>query len=407
MTAFCLGGPSGPKDGIPLDIQLGTAGISALINNIPTPWAVAAALSIGAVNYHFTTFCAVDPPADPGITTADMQAFADGLFVNPGAYLATVAKVTQLVDRYMWFQMCQCTTITTPATPAGPTDPGGYTVINPPTGIAPTSTNPCAAYAPPEFTTFDFNVGHPVLGYRNTPQVLYALPPGVTSADLTMDWSVASGTGAFLDTEFDWYDNTKTLITFFGQQLGPGHANHLTRHQVLPTNAAFFDWWYTGSTAPGTGTSLVKLGVTFTCGTGGAAATPCCPPDPIATSKLDQLIAAVTLIQRQVAPFAYVVKDTITGLSGNGEQTVQGLLGAMWTITATIPHTIGAEDGDPEPIFGAGWFNWGDATGFGAREFLSSVDVLSFPPAAGVYTRLAYSLPPGVVVTLRTLAREP
>jgi hypothetical protein len=72
----------------------------------------------------------------------------------------------------------------------------------------------------------------------------------------------------------------------------------------------------------------------------------------------------------------------------------------------TQPTFIGEEFGDPLEIFDAGWFSWGSTDGFLAREIISHNPQLSFPAKAEQYTRLGYSLSPGVVATIQELYAE-
>jgi hypothetical protein len=156
------------------------------------------------------------------------------------------------------------------------------------------------------------------------------------------------------------------------------------------------------------GTNQLTARVEVYCGgPPGSTSAACCPPDPIATAKLDTIIALLTLQQRQSTPFAYIDGDSHSSLTGFGEISVQGLIGLKLTITDAGPGVLGVAAGDPETVWEAGWYRWGNADGWAPREFISSTDVLDLPTSAGVYTKIGYSLNATVEVTITELEREP
>lgn len=131
----------------------------------------------------------------------------------------------------------------------------------------------------------------------------------------------------------------------------------------------------------------------------------CCPVDPSTQAQLNSILQLVTLIQRQNAPFAYVAGTSHTALTGSGEISVQGLLGIKVTPSA-IPNWAGITQGDPDTLWLDSWVNWGNLDGWIAREFLRSSPYLSMPQLAGQFTKVGYSLAPGLSVTITELKRE-
>jgi hypothetical protein len=120
----------------------------------------------------------------------------------------------------------------------------------------------------------------------------------------------------------------------------------------------------------------------------------------------NQILTAVTLVQRQAVPFAYVPGTAHNGLSGHGELSVSGLLGAKITPSA-IPSWAGVVSGDPDALWLDSWINWGNADGWTSREFLRASPYVSLPQLAGQFTKIGYSLAPGLTVDLVELLREP
>ena len=94
-----------------------------------------------------------------------------------------------------------------------------------------------------------------------------------------------------------------------------------------------------------------------------------------------------------------------SGLSGNGQFAISGLLGVSVALT-TVPGRIGLVAGDPDTIFDAGWVTLGTADGWGPRQFITSNPFI-LRPIAGDMTLLGYSIPADVVATITELTREP
>jgi hypothetical protein len=136
----------------------------------------------------------------------------------------------------------------------------------------------------------------------------------------------------------------------------------------------------------------------------GQTNTPCCPPDPILTAKLDAILQLVTLLQRQVAPFAYVSGPVHSGLSGHGSVSVSGILGMLAELT--VPDSMGLIDGSPQVHLRPGRVNFGTADGYEDRHELVLGAQLIFPDVAGVWTAVGYSLADGVELTLTEILRE-
>jgi hypothetical protein len=174
--------------------------------------------------------------------------------------------------------------------------------------------------------------------------------------------------------------------------------------QIDLATAVSFDLAYfqTGGTVPAVADITLEF---FTSGTSPTDAAYCLT-DPAVLALLQRILDLVTINQRQLAPFAYVHGNVHTGLSGDGEIAVQGLMGILVTLI-DIPTFVGSEFGHPNVLFETGWVNWGNAEGWKPREFLSVSSMTSFPHAAGQYTRIGYSFSPGVTAVITELLREP
>jgi hypothetical protein len=152
-------------------------------------------------------------------------------------------------------------------------------------------------------------------------------------------------------------------------------------------------------------TDISYVRVEVFCGSApGGTGIACCPADQYTTGLLLSLLQAVTLIQRQHVPFAYVPGNSHSSLSGNGEFSVQGILGLLIEL-ASVPGRAGELAGHPETIYSVGWVNVGTADGWLTKHVVehSPMLVLDVP---GTVTRVGYSLPSDVSATITELVRE-
>jgi len=371
-------------------------------------------------------FCALDPPADVEFTDADLI----GLIGGGGFSIAVLAgeKLAQLVHILIWYKWCRCIDFVAPDPYVPPDPPAGLPNINPPGYVAPPGAGACRTDVftfPPQAVSVVTNSA------VRTP------PVGATGVRITVQGHTS-----------DWISLVNVIYNNDNNYTVDGYIERFTQDEQTPTppnppgqwyrvsdsaltNVAFktanlgpyFYVMFTTNGAAGGATGLGDATVTLEWFCDGAdpddppaGYSPCipCPPDPFLmgainriSQELSYMRGQIDLIQRQAVPFAYVPGELHEDLTDAGEFSVTGLIGARVTITATFPSSIGVEAGNPEHLFGAGWIQWGNADGYSARVWLDQVDTLSFPDAAGAYTLLAYSLPPGVVVSILELEREP
>jgi hypothetical protein len=399
MTARCLGATSSNRPEFGRFIYMAPAQVGALLNNIPTPWAVYFAGTIGSITYDLSTFCSTDPPDDPGMGLTDWVAL-----MNPGTLEASItaqSKFRQWLGHYLWDHFCKCDDGTTPTPYTPPTAPTGLPPINDP-GTAPTYPTGTACQ-----TFTHSGVAHN--GDANTVLGKYPLN-GATYATIDFSSPTTHTTSGQFGFDLRWYNAAGTLLsgTLFGGVSTSGDFTHVVG--AAPSGATQFDFVYGPSGAlvpsPLTWTAITNL----YCGTtpdapAGPVPTPC-PADPFVQIALDQILALVTLIQRQNVPFAYIFGADHGGLSGSGHIDVQGLLGCKVTLDS-IGGGTGTELADPDEVFEAGWITWGNADGSTKREWISHSPFVSLPAAAGQYTRIGYTLRAGVSATITELVREP
>lgn len=411
MTAICSGGTSESKAGFGASVAMGIPAIAALLNNIPTPWAVGLAAYIGILNYDLTTFCADDPPAVPTITAADVAAL---LSVSSESHLIALHKFADLVGAYSWYTFCKCSSVTTPAPPTAPTAPTGLPDFNPPIG-APPPAAPCWDKLAVGLTGGSVTLAHNCTllvappgashaqGNSGVDGLIYAIPvPLPTTLEMvcSVDASPASQQVFFF---FQFFTSTGAQLASGSVSLLSGQTSTVTA--VVPSNAVY--WEFATAWTNAAYSVKANMEVRYWCAGQSPTATlaPCCPPDEIASGLLDQILQYVTLLQRQMVPFAYIDGATHTGLTGAGTEAIQGLLGVRVNFT-NLPTSLGRAGEDPEVIFDAGWIAIGDSSGWFEKVRIRTSPFQWLPRQMSTATLLGYELEGSVEVTLTELERE-
>lgn len=393
---FCSSGTSGPKPGVVTSIIVDQNYVKSLLPPVLQwlypylPWMEG--LAIGDVS----AFCAADPPSFTMPTPLEFLNFVTGGPLND--YLTVNAFLQNLTRYYLWFQLCQCNSVATPA-PTNPSQPANMPGF-PGTG---------SVYGDPCFT---YNFSHTFQAVGDTTDPMIAIPSGVTYATLDTVFDTVD------DPYPDRYAVNAVLYSASGGAISPGltyggwntsHMSFTHNESAVGAGAAQLQMAYVVSThslpvpRSMTGTLRLYCGTSPT-GGGGVVEAPC-PPDPRTLATLNEILRLLTLVQRQAVPFAYVRGASHTGLTGHGHINVQGLIGCIVEITS-FGTNVGSVDGDPLTYFNAGWFNWGDADGYKPRQFINASPQVSFPAAAGQFTRIGYSLEPSVTATITELVRE-
>lgn len=394
MTAFCSGHTSSAKPEFGAFIYMAPAAVGALLNNIPTPWAVALAAYIGARTYDASTFCAGEPPEAPDdFTAADVINLLN--VYNPVLNVPAATKFQQLVDAFAWHQFCQCDGVSTPAPPAPPDEPDGMPTID----SGPVSNTPCGTYVVDHASAESWSNG----GSRN--DIISAVfPAGATSLKLTFHSEVQSNSGWTIPVTL-FFNNGPPSHAAIGPtaavSVPPSGDTSVTLS--VPPGTSFLNASWTG---PGGTARITRVwwDIEYFCGATLGTGGECCT-DPQLIAQVQTILNTVLLIQRQAVAFAYIDGES-TDVSDSGELELSGAIGARIDLT-TVPGRAGVEVGDPDTLFDIGWFRWGDATGWGPRQRIDADPLVSLPAQAGVYTRLGYTLTPGVEATVTVLVREP
>lgn len=372
---------------------------------------------LGGLTYDLVNVCDSDPPADPGLTAQDI---ADALnLYNPFVSIPAQQKLQQWFTRIYWYAVCDCVATTTPSLPT-PSDPGDTAGINPglpsgPQGAFCWDITVTLHVPTPQTVNYDFT--EQLLPAQNLDPSFAALaasgipnmarvPSGATTmyAVTTIDAIPAAGDQSGVCIQFYNAANSALVGYCIADFIETSPSTTQTSAPLaIPATATH--WIAQGNSSTVAHNIAVQLRVACAGDSADAPVTPCCPPDPALALKLEQILAMVTLIQRQIAPFAYVIGTAHAGLTGHGHFSVQGLIGVLVEITAG--SQVSEEDGDPTTVWSAGWISFGSAAGNSERIFISTSPQTCFVEAAGQYTRIGYTLRPNVTATITELVREP
>jgi len=415
---ICSSGVSQPKSGVASSIvvdapyiqSLLPAGLSWLYPYLPFMHG----LQIGDVG----AFCGADPPTWTVPSGADIFAFVTG---GPISQVQTVNQFLQDITRaYLWYNICECASVATPAAPTAPTAPTGLPQLNPP-GITGAQPGACGSVS----GSGVYQTGHTwvdaihnvLCGGGSDPSCdlsAVPVPTGAITARFTFTFSgthapTAGGNIVFV---LSWFTSAFVHISnSFAFNIDQGSDTNfpyvgISTPITIPTNAAFVEVLAsTGSFGPNT----VQATVDFFCQNGtniNPGVQQCCTAtDPLTNGTLQTILQTLTLIQRQIAPFAYITSTVHSGLTGTGNVAVSGILGLLANISA--PSSTGLIAGTPDVRIPMGRVNLATADGYVDRHELVVESQLILPAAAGLFTSVGYSLEPGVTLTLTELVREP
>lgn len=427
MTALCGGGASGPKPGYNDVVYVGGAAVEALLTGLGMPEAaIVLGPLIAGASFELSTFCATDPPSDPGLVAADI---ADALNFNDVAVsVPAIAKIAQWFGSRYWYDLCTCSTVTTPGPPA---------LSNP----GPISTNPGLPGA---------TVG-PCFVQHATPS--WVCPGANSSLDLTTTLLPATGATTARTTTSNGFSHSVTTIPippgtsgpyFVGQYVGAdygaisngptmylslwtssgteipygnigSYSNRNTgppvtwTEQASPINSLFaagaVNWSVEIASANAAAAGHLfqfKLDIGALC-TGDVLQTACCPPDPGLDLKLAQILGLLGQIYSLIPVRTpnYAAGTTHTGLSGDGTIALAATTTAVKVTITSVGAGYGLISGTPATYLSSGWLtpvtNQGPEAGL---RISRSPMVLEVPAAT---SSLDYTLPLGQVIDVQEL----
>jgi hypothetical protein len=393
VTAICPGGgTSVPNTGAAAVVDYSSGLLAAIFAAYDITWLIPVIPLVGLGPLTLATFCASDPPTVPTFTSAETNAILQLTF---GAdFNSGISKLKDWALNAIWYDACHCTGGA--ATPlVAPSAPAGTPIFQPP--VSP-GTTPCYTVT---YANDPMNASSSIR--RFTASLASLGSP--TSVRVTTTTSVASGTGPAITDTVEFNGVSGALISA-ASAFAQTHSQTLVHTYSLPPNTYTVDVNIQANGTTGITAHTTVLDVFCNGDAPGGVQSPCCPPDTATQAYLDLILKAVTLIQRQAVPFAYVTSTAHTGLSGAGTIPINGLLGVKVTAT-TVPANLGVIGTTPAEHFDMGFVTFGTADGYPHSYRLEHSPQLMLPARCSAFTEFAYDLPPGVVITVTELLREP
>jgi hypothetical protein len=407
MTDRCSGGTSAPRAGAPEFVAVATGMLSALFQARGGKFLTMALPFLQLPTIELAPFCASPQPTVADLTADEANAL---LKVQWGSsdWNSAIEKLKTMALAVIWDDFCECTSGTrVPFVP--PVQPSGtVTIVNDPIGL-PTACDVQTSYFPGDQVAGDYAVQiwnghlHPPPGNLETQfqvtvrmtididhaagwvgpmpdlrvQVQYhgggnVEPPIPLGQGLHFEWT---HTTTQVDRGFGlvWFDIIRPTLTFHADVANAGVT---TKYEVFCSPL----------------------------GSGGIGPEPCCPPDEATSNRLDAILSMVTLLQRQLAPFAHILGES-NAVTGRGTIGVQGLLGVKVDLTS-IPDSYGVAVGSPDAHFDVGWLSISTADGLLDQHRITAALETWFPRSMSDATILGYSLAPGVTATITSVVRE-
>jgi len=415
VTALCAGGTSSIRPGIP-GKNIISGGVLTEGLTLISPWLLPVALLVDAFLYDATSSCTADPPALPTFTQADLSNCIGGVFNTncPG----TLAKVKDLVMRYLWFQWCKCDvgaqpTFVSPALPAGIASPVGQVTSGCFSGTFNGDPEVISGQFAPRPITLELLPVAPLkllTDGNGNPNMAATVPAGsVLSIHITGGITFPAGVGQTWNGRFCLYNSAGTFTGDLGVSVLSNAAGTVAVDQVLTLPA---DTTYISAAVYQYGTVppiTTQLSAVYTCGASlSGSLDTACQSDPAVLAALQQVLDLVKLLQRQLVPLEYTMGSSHAGLSGQGTIAVSGLLGVKIELT-TLPSTYTQDTSDPPYIWSAGWISMMTADGFIDEARFHATHQVWMPRMAfaSVATLIGYSLKPGIVATITELLRQP
>lgn len=394
-------------------VWITTASITLIIGKYVGPWLSTFASAVGDIAFDPDAFCQSGQPALPEITASDVLALLSP-FTNPLAGAAGL-KLRDLVLYYLWYELCECVGGST--TPAA----GAQTPVPIGSGPADISPVPCAqgdavvsqewthAGSTDDYGPFFFAWGPNAVGGHTwefpTLSVLKARAfghktyastgPHDNPFTLTFRWGNVNLSTVIRDTDYEIVGSDWDI-----SELAPAGAEQV---RIIWRTVQDNDQDKMSGNVEG-----------FCAGVAGSDRLGCCPPDPNIAAILAQLTAdlalvktQVDLVQRQGVPFAYVYGGFHSSLTGNGVLTFSEPVIGVKIIVQSAPTDIGELVGDQSELWTDSWVNFSSVGDRAGRIRITSAPLLIFPPAAGVFDQLSYSLRPGLEIAVVELLREP
>lgn len=369
-----------PKPGVDPVVTLAGSGLAGFLTRILGPKAAPFAAVLGYVSQQTSGFCAAGPPVLQTLTATD---YANLILESLGIASpdsTVVAKLTDVVHYYLWYDLCQCVGVATPP-PTVSVEPPSAPGLNDGYGPPPSSAcidltkginNRDATYVDPivgdprnvqnvtplffqsavlRSVTDTILTGHPSIPALVLPSPLptsmsctisdVQFPPGTCSQNVYgRTWS-SSGT------------MLRNYVQFFGHnQTSPPTE---TATNTFQSGEAYFALFCEQSQiCTGGG---YQLRTVLNCANNNAPASDCCPPDPTTNALLVQIKNLIEQLQLGGGggPTSWKDGPRHTSLGDHGHFVLsKGAVGVRAEVH-TLPATSPPHTGDPTYYYDLGF----------------------------------------------------
>ena len=403
----CPGGTvSQQKPGTSRYIYMGGAALGALLNNIPTAWAVPFAALLAAGTYDMQTICNTDPPGFPTFNDVDLLTLTSPVLAQ--FHPESQQKWSDLITTALWYLFCECSDGSFPTQPAGPAAPANVPNVTP--TLSNTGPNlPCATRSGTDVNfaaslTANFSPWGDPRFHSNR----LSLPAGTTQYQVKVK-STALGTH---HSSIGIYSNEcSNVADTIGSEIllgtiASGASATFTRTPgagVIEIGAIGFNSPTTN--VPNDDTLFFEADVF--CGSNpGTTIAPCCPADQYVQGAIQQILAQLRILQRNLLPFGYIASTAHAGLTGQGSFTVGGLVGVKVDLTTT-PGSLGQQVSEPTYFFDVGFLSVENTDGLIQQTRVTATHQVWDPRLMSTATKIGYSFHPGIVATITELQPEP
>lgn len=398
--------------------MVGAGAAANYLGNAGGLWASILAAAIGVKVYDAENACTSDPPGWPAAFTSDEVLAVLQTQFWTADFVSAAQKLNQMLDNVLWYLLCECTGASTPAQPAFPPAPAGAPAVGAP-GLAPASrlcwtgqfpstttalrgeTSQGAIDLSPQLLPYvgASSVVPDVAGFNTIRYVAPAVMP--THVRMILDAPVGAHAGAQI-----WYQTAGGLGT--SAPFPATFNNTSDRHidsGIVAVPSGVTHWAITAEKSP-TWPVTTEGTICFeTYGNAGLAAGGCCPPDPISTQLLEQILSVVTVHQRYNRPFALVPGPVHAGATGTGSAAIPTCVGIAVTITAR-PTDKRTSGGNPTYVYDLGWVSVSETGGMIQERRVMQEQFVWLPDGMQVADHFNWFLQPGVTMTWQELYAE-
>ena len=392
MTTLCGGGSSGPKAGTQAVVAVASGYIALMLDEAGIGWVKQLIPLMTLPEIALSTFCASDPPAIQTFTQAEVNALTQ-LDLGNSAFASGLPKLAPLISNLYWNEFCQCTsgTYTAPSWPSQPS--GSISVVQPPnltpTGVCNIVGSQTASTVTPPGNNFGGSglfSNFPALSFLRFHVAANSVGGGPHN---TGSWNIY------------WNNNSGPFLL---QQMGSIPSDGIVRtFDVFPRKDAVA-FGQMGINVPAATTDTFVLWCEFFCTQSGTQLG-CCPPDVTTTATLQAILSLVTSMQRNYAPFGYVLGSSSSGLTGTGSVSVSRCIGVKVAITA-YPPANQVLPGNPTYVKDLGWISVSETDGMIQELRIARTAFTWFPQLAPLANSINYFLQPGVTATITPIFPE-